>query len=75
MYCGDILIHIDQTLDDDQINGLLRATSHDPGVLGACVSDRARHLMVVDFDAEQTKPSAILHAVRQRGLGAEMIGL
>lgn len=74
MYDGDIVIHIHQTLDDDSIHGLLRETSHESGVLGACVSDRVRHLMVVDFDAKQTTPSAILQSVRQRGHRAEMVG-
>ena len=31
--------------------------------------------MVVDFDAEATKRSMILHGVRRRGIGAELIGL
>ncbi len=75
MQNGDILIHIDQTLSDTEIDQLLRDTSCAPGVVGACVSDRARHLMVVDFDGDETRPSRILHSVRQRGLGAEMIGL
>jgi hypothetical protein len=74
MYDGDIVIHLHQSLDDTAIHGLLRETSHDPGVRGACVSDRARHLMVVDFDAKQTTPSAILHSIRQRGHRAQMVG-
>jgi hypothetical protein len=44
-------------------------------VVAACVSDRATHLMLVDFDGRETKSSAILQSVRQRGVGAEMIGL
>jgi len=75
MHNGDILIHIDNTLNDDEIDSLLRDTSHDRGVIGACVGERTRHLMLVDFDADETRPSTILHAVRSRGLGAEMIGL
>ena len=75
MYHGDIVIHIDQALNDEAIDRLLRDTSHDHGVVGACVGTRTRHLMIVDFDGRQTKPSSILHAVRQRGVGAEMIGL
>jgi hypothetical protein len=75
MHQGDILIHIDRALGDDEIDRLLRDTSHDHGVVGACISDRTRHLMVVDFDGDATRPSAILHAIRHRGLSAEMIGL
>jgi hypothetical protein len=75
MRTGDVLIHIDDTLDDAALNGLLRETGEHPGVIGACINERARHLMVVDFDAEATKPSTILHRLRQRGIGSELIGL
>ena len=75
MHHGDILIHIDRTLSDDEINDLLRETSHDHGVVDACIGEKTRHLMVVDYNALETKPSIILHAIRQRGHSAEMIGL
>lgn len=75
MHNGDVLIHIDEALDEQALNRLLRETGEHEGVIGACINERARHLMVVDFDAEATRPSAILHAVRQRGIGAELIGL
>ena len=75
MHNGDVLIHIDDSLDDQAINRLLRETGEHPGVIGACINERARHLMVVDFDAAVTKPSTILHSMRQRGIGAELIGL
>lgn len=75
MYNGDVLIHIDETFDDQTLNRLLRETGESPGVIGACINERARHLMVVDFDAQATKPSDILHSLQQRGIGAELIGL
>lgn len=74
MYDDDIVIHLQQALEDDAIHGLLRETSDENGILAACVSDRARHLMVVDFDAKETTPSAILRSVRQRGHRAAMVG-
>jgi hypothetical protein len=44
------------------------------GILSACMHERARHLMLVDFDARQVRPSHIVHWVRNRGLHAEMVG-
>jgi len=75
MHNGDILIHIDDNLDEEALTGLLRQTGEEPGVIGACVNERTRHLMVVDFDARATSPSAILQATRERGVGAAMVGL
>jgi hypothetical protein len=54
MYNGYIVIHRHQALEDEALHGLLRETSHESGMLGACVSDRACRLMVVDFDAKKT---------------------
>ncbi|MGB5830389.1 MAG: heavy-metal-associated domain-containing protein [Thiohalocapsa sp.] len=75
MYNGDMLIHIDEALDDDQIHELERSVSLESGVLSACFHERTRHLMVVDFDANSTRPSDVLRMVRGRGLNAEMVGL
>jgi hypothetical protein len=74
MNYGDILIHIDETLDDDGIHSLERDLGLERGILSACVNDKARHLMLVDFDPVELRPSYIVEAVRGRGLHAEMIG-
>lgn len=74
MHFGDIVIHIDEALDDDRIHTLERELGDERGVYSACVPERRRHLMLVDFDPEQVRPSNILYSVRNRGLHAEMIG-
>ncbi|MEA3276655.1 MAG: heavy-metal-associated domain-containing protein [Pseudomonadota bacterium] len=74
MYSGDIVIHIDETLDEQRIHDLERALGDEPGVVSACVHEKRRHLMLVDFDAEEVQPSNIVQSVRNRGLHAEMIG-
>ncbi|NEV61388.1 heavy-metal-associated domain-containing protein [Thiorhodococcus minor] len=72
---SDILIHIDEDLDDDSIHNLERELCNCDGVMSACVSDRRRHLMLVDFDPEGLRPSAVIREVRAQGVGAEMVGL
>ena len=74
MHNADIVIHIDEHLDDDSVHQLEQAMGNETGVLSACMHERARHLMLVDFDPEQVRPSSIVHSVRNRGLHAEMIG-
>ena len=75
MYSSDILIHIDESLDDDRIHDLERDLGHERGIVSACVNDRARHLLLVDFDPRTLQPRGVLDAVRSRGLHAEMVGL
>lgn len=75
MHNADIVIHIDENLDDDSVHQLEQSVGLESGVLSACMHERARHLMLVDFDPERVSPSYIVHAVRSRGFHAEMIGL
>lgn len=74
-YCTDVVIHIDEDLADDAIHELERDLSYVPGVYCACVNDRARHLMLVDYDPETVHATDILYQVKQNGLHAELIGL
>jgi hypothetical protein len=75
MYNADIVIHIDEALNDDAVHHLVRDVGSEDGILSACMHERARHLMLVDFDPRRVSPSHIVHSVRNRGFHAEMIGL
>ena len=73
--CSDVLIHIDEDLDDSYIHDLEKELSHMDGVYSACVHERARHLMLVDFDPEDIKAAQLLQTVSAHGLHAELVGL
>jgi len=75
MYTGDIVIHIDEELDNDRVHALEREIGDEHGVYSACMHQKTRHLMVVDFDAMEVRPSGIVQAVRGHGLHAQMIGM
>jgi len=72
---SDILVHIGESLDDSNIHKLEKQISFEPGVYSACVNEKARHLMLVDYDPETVRASQILSHIKQRGLHAELIGL
>lgn len=72
---SDILIHIGENLDDDNIHDLEKQISFRPGIYSACVNEKARHLMLVDYDPDTVHAIDILHQVKQNGLHAELIGL
>lgn len=74
-HCSDVVIHLDEDLNDDDIHELERDLSCVPGVVCACVNDKARHLMLVDYDPEGVAAGQLLSVVRQHGIGAELIGL
>lgn len=75
MNISDIVIHISESLDDSGINGIQRQIGEENGVYSACMHEKARHLMVVDFDPMALRPSHLVQAVRKRGLHAVMVGL
>jgi len=72
---SDILIHIGESLDDNNIHQLEKEIGCEPGIYSACVNEKARHLMLVDYDPETVKASEILTHIKQSGLHAELIGL
>lgn len=74
-YCSDVVIHIDEDLRDQEIYKLERDLGNMDGVYSACVNDRARHLMLVDYDPEGINAADILSSVREHGVGAELVGL
>ena len=74
-HCSDIVIHLDEALADQAIHELERDLGCIPGVYSACVNDRARHLMLVDYDPEGVRAGDLLAAVRGHGIGAELVGL
>jgi hypothetical protein len=74
-YCTDVVIHIDEELPDEDILEIERDIGHVPGVYSACVNDRARHLLLIDYDPEGVNASDLLSMVRLHGVGAELVGL
>lgn len=72
---GDIVIHINEALDDDGVRDLEHRIGDEHGIYSACMHERTRHLMVVDFDPTEVRPSGIVQSFRGHGLHAQMIGL
>ena len=72
---SDILIHIGESLDDNHIHDLEKDLCFENGIYSACVNEKARHLMLVDYDPESVHATDILHHIKQTGLHAELIGL
>ena len=74
-YCSDVVIHIDEDLADEAIHAIERDLGAVSGVYSACVNDRARHLMLVDYDPEGIRAGELLSVVRSHGVNAELVGL
>ena len=69
-----VIVHIDETLTNQEIQDVERELSAGDGVQAACMHVRTRHLMVVDYDSERIKSIQLLGQVKSQGLHAELIG-
>ncbi|MEN8213725.1 MAG: heavy-metal-associated domain-containing protein [Pseudomonadota bacterium] len=69
-----VIVHIDETLSDNEIHDVQRRVSAGDGVQSACTHVRTRHLMVIDYDAERIKSVQLLGQIRSQGLNATLVG-
>ncbi len=74
-YWADVMIHIDENLADGDIHELEHDLCMLEGVYSACVNNKTRHLMLVDFDPEDMGCSDLLWHVQRHGVHAELVGL
>lgn len=71
----DVTLHIDETLNPDQrrhVESDLRAID---GVVSVHYADARPHLMIVEYNPDQTSADSLLASVTGQGFHAEMIGL
>lgn len=73
-YQANVLIHVDEPLETDEMAALQGALGAIEGV-SAVQSSRHRHLMRVSYDPLATRAQAIVGQVRKQGLHAQAIGL
>ncbi len=69
-----VVMHIDETLSDAEISKLEFDLAYSNGIISACVNERTRHLMVIDYDPEKAYSRDILNVVHHHGYHAELIG-
>ena len=72
---ADVTLHIDETLDENELVALEQAMRKDAGIVSVGHSDRDRHLMVVMYDPAETKSINILHSLADQGYHGELVGL
>jgi hypothetical protein len=68
------IIHIDESLSDTELEAVERELSEYEGVVAACVHEKSRHLMVVDYDPLEISADNLLHFVQRQGFHAELVG-
>lgn len=71
----DITMHIDQRIQQPDLESLRYRLLKTDGVKAADYQIRRPHLMVVGYDPEKVKSAEFIRIARQKGLTAELVGL
>lgn len=74
MHINDVVIHVNESLDDQARHKLEEQMRNIDGVIAPRFSDRRTHLMMVAYNTDCTRASALLEAVRQQGYTAQSCG-
>ena len=68
---ADMIIHIDQSLPREQLDGLETAVRQNTCVVSASIHDKTPHLMLVAFNPDCVTSLEILDCVSGQGLHAQ----
>jgi hypothetical protein len=71
---NDVILHVDETLDDDALQRLEEGVRGDAGVVSVGHNPGRSHMIMVVYDSDATHASTLLHSFRERGLHAQVIG-
>src|SRR3569832_2476343 len=72
---NDVLVHINETLDDEALHRLEEGIRHDAGVISVGHRPEKTHMIMVVYDTDATRASSLLHRFEERGLHAQLVGL
>ena len=74
IYSTDIVIHINDALDTEHRSKLSKKVRTIKGVESASVADNKPHLMIVAYNAAETKALDVLNNMRNLGTKAQLVG-
>jgi hypothetical protein len=71
----DVVVHVDESIERSARSAMEDSIRELQGVVSVGQHDEKPHLMVVEYNPDQTSSGDILALVRGRGVHAEIVGL
>lgn len=71
----EVVVHIDESLNDEQRSGLVSNLQERDGVEKARFTTGRDHLMVIDYDSNKLHSDNVLDYVQQENVNAELVGI
>jgi len=74
-YLNEVVVHIDESLDEDALHSLEEDIRHGEGVISVGHNTGQSHMLMVVYDSESTRASTLLHSFQERDLHAQVVGM
>jgi len=75
IHMADVTVHIGEALEEERRAQLVDAVRGAEGVVAVGYDKDRPHLMIVEYNPEQTDSRRVLDSVTAQGVHAELIGL
>ncbi|MFN3749845.1 MAG: hypothetical protein ACK4SR_00620 [Thiobacillus sp.] len=72
---NEVMLHLEETLDEDALGRLEEGVRQDAGVVSVGHNPDNAHMIMVVYDSETTRASTLLHTFQAHGLHAQIVGL
>ncbi len=72
---NEVVLHLQETLDDEALRRLEDGMRGDAGVVSVGHNPGNAHMIMVVYDSETTHAASLLHTFQERGLHAQVIGM
>lgn len=72
---ADFMIHVNETLSDEEMLQLADTVCQDACVTSACVSQGDHHMIVVSYDCHCESARDIITRLNSRGVHAQAVGM
>lgn len=72
---NEVLIHLDESLDEEVLGDLEQDIRQAPGVVSVGHSPHQPHLMMVIYDTAVARGAGLLRTFDARGLHAQLVGM
>ena len=69
----DIVIHINESLDNNGREKLTSTVCQFSGVLSVSLKERTPHLMIIGFNPLKTKSLEVLNNIKNTGMHAQLV--
>ena len=70
----ELIVHINESLDEERRNGLVENISKDSGILSVEFTPLRHHLVRVRYDRQAVQSMDILQKIKRQNVNAQLVG-